>query len=67
MIDLNSSTRASRSLLGNVRRGLKRRLVEWSANRSLDGLDDHILKDIGLTRGEIRNAVRGSVRRPGYD
>jgi uncharacterized protein YjiS (DUF1127 family) len=67
MTDLNISTPASRSLLGSIGRGLKRRLAEWSANRSLHGIDDHILKDIGLTRGEIKAALRGKVHRPDYD
>jgi uncharacterized protein YjiS (DUF1127 family) len=51
---------------------LGRRVVAWLARehqrrtglRALMALDDHMLKDIGLTRGEIHAMVNGVFRSP---
>lgn len=43
------------------------RVSDWYAERraisALHALDDHMLHDIGITRGEIRAAVRGALHR----
>lgn len=45
------------------------RYMTWQARRAslriLRALDDHMLQDIGLTRGDIDAAVR-NLRRPGF-
>jgi len=47
-------------------RSLFRRLVAWVRRRKavaeLQSLDDHMLKDIGISRGEIEHAVHGRAR-----
>lgn len=44
---------------------LGRRLAEWRrrqvARQELQGLDDHMLNDIGLNRGDIEAVIRGVV------
>jgi len=50
-------------------RNLFRRLVTWVRRRKavaqLQAFDDRMLKDMGITRGEIESAVRGCDRRRG--
>ena len=44
----------------------RRMLDEWDQRRAIDQLqsfDDRMLRDIGLTRGTIRAAVRGQTDR----
>lgn len=48
-------------LIGMIKRTaapLAKRARLFATRRQLDALDDHILKDIGLLRGEIGIAVR---------
>jgi uncharacterized protein YjiS (DUF1127 family) len=37
---------------------LGKRLTERKAYKDLSGFDDHMLKDIGISRGGIRSAIR---------
>lgn len=41
------------------RERVKKFAAERRAIRELNGLDDHVLRDVGLQRNEIRNAVLG--------
>jgi uncharacterized protein YjiS (DUF1127 family) len=44
-------------------------MLQWyrrAAIKSLNELDDRALRDIGLLRCHIEDAVRGEVRRRGY-
>ena len=54
----------------SLSRALRHTTEEWMVKRAiaeLQALDDHMLKDIGLTRGEIESCVRhGRHRRPYY-
>ena len=58
---LNQSDQEFYGLIGGLRRTvsnlLKRRIL-----RSVHDLDDHILKDIGLSRDEVANALRLPLR-----
>jgi uncharacterized protein YjiS (DUF1127 family) len=56
-----ASTR-KRSLLGKIRAAYKRYRVRRQhhlAERALAGLSDHMLKDMGISRGEIYSRVHG--------
>lgn len=46
-------------LLGRFRHRLHRYLVLSRAQRELERLDDRLLSDIGITRGDIRRTVWG--------
>jgi uncharacterized protein YjiS (DUF1127 family) len=71
MIVLSSALSVSRATLGNLRRvagaGLVRvgKLVRTLRNRhavrQLAELDDHALKDIGLTRNDVQGALGASL------
>lgn len=39
-------------------RGVLRRLRDWQDYRHLMRLDDHLLRDIGLTRDQVQAACR---------
>jgi uncharacterized protein YjiS (DUF1127 family) len=41
---------------------VRRARIEQAAYRELAALDDRMLRDIGITRGEIRQVVRGERR-----
>jgi uncharacterized protein YjiS (DUF1127 family) len=59
-----------RSLLAMCARkqlAFRRELKIRRAIVSLEQLDDHLLKDIGITRGEIEYAVRQSQSQPGAE
>jgi uncharacterized protein YjiS (DUF1127 family) len=71
---LSASAPVHSGLLRKYREALARALrhatEEWIVTRAiaeLQALDDHMLKDIGLTRGEIESCVRqGRYRRTYY-
>ncbi len=48
----------SRGLLGGIVAGLRRRRDAQVARRRPMGLDDHLLRDIGIGRGEIDGLVQ---------
>jgi uncharacterized protein YjiS (DUF1127 family) len=50
-------------LIGGVLAGWRCRLRRAAALRELRAWDDRMLRDIGLTRGEIRAAVDGELER----
>lgn len=44
--------------------------AEWAARRAIEelaGMNDHMLRDLGITRGEIESTVRRSRARIGTD
>lgn len=47
-----------------LRIGLRDRLQAHATIKTLSALDDRILRDIGLSRGEIKAAVRNSMAKP---
>jgi uncharacterized protein YjiS (DUF1127 family) len=49
--------------VGSFVRGLFRRYEHRHAARQLRRLDDHLLRDIGLTRGEAERAAEGRLCR----
>ena len=64
--------RAYRQVFAAVLRGvvalgeaLRRRRVEAAAIRELRMLDDRLLRDMGISRADIRGVVKGMVRRSG--
>lgn len=42
---------------------LARRMIERRDYAQLSSLDDHLLKDIGISRGNIRSAIREGRKR----
>jgi len=54
---LNQSDQEFYGLIGGLRRTLSN-LLKRRILRSVHDLDDHILKDIGLSRDEVANALR---------
>lgn len=42
----------------NITNKLKKAFAERKAMRELAALDDYVLRDIGVQRSDIRNAVR---------
>ena len=47
--------------------GFKRRSAYRNAVASLEALDDHILKDIGISRSGIYPVARATARNPRLD
>lgn len=43
--------------LGERRRAARRRRLERAGHRQMLRLDDHLLRDVGLTRGEVERAA----------
>jgi uncharacterized protein YjiS (DUF1127 family) len=43
--------------------GYRRAAAERAALRQLSGVSDHMLRDMGLDRGSLREAVRGRTGR----
>ena len=55
------AARSPRGFLAGLLAAFERVGIEvaaWRAERAMAGLDDHMLHDIGVTRGEIGYAVR---------
>lgn len=52
-----SAVRGTVSAIRGVARGIHRRHVEKAAVRELSALDDRLLRDIGLERGDIRTVA----------
>ena len=50
-------------LIGGIAAAWRCRLRRTAAIRELRAWDDRMLKDVGLTRGEIRAAVDGEMER----
>ncbi len=67
--DTASPRRAIFETLGSIERAARAYLVEQMRQRAIrraeaqvNGLDDRLLRDIGLSRGEIHSAVRAAER-----
>jgi uncharacterized protein YjiS (DUF1127 family) len=48
-----------RGLFGSIVAGLRRRHAARQAERRLMRLDDHMLRDLGIERGQIEDLVHG--------
>jgi uncharacterized protein YjiS (DUF1127 family) len=54
-------------LLARLKRAIETELAVRQAISELNEMNDHMLRDIGLTHGEIEHAVRGPGARHGID
>jgi len=54
-------------LIARLRRTIETELAIRQAISELNEMNDHMLRDIGLTRGEIEHAMRGLSARHGTD
>jgi uncharacterized protein YjiS (DUF1127 family) len=54
-------------LLARLKRAIETELAIRQAISELNEMNDHMLRDIGLTHGEIEHAVRGPGARRGMD
>lgn len=61
--DLVGKVPGRRGLLARLVEGYRRRRDLRAAERELSALDERLLGDIGILRGDIRDVVRGT-RRP---
>ena len=62
---ISSGTHATggRSFLGGLVARIKHFFEYRSAVNELHNMDDHLLQDIGISRGEIEYFAKGGVRR----
>lgn len=61
-----ATTRLGQGVAAHARRRQRRR-AERRALAALDALDDRTLRDIGLTRGQLRGVARRLLEQPGLD